>query len=58
MTSAPGGFEMGRMLSETPGGQDFNDSTKRLYTEEKLLARLRKSYDAELKRRELEARQG
>ena len=58
MTTAPGGIEMGRMLERTPGGQDFNDSTHRLYTEERLLARLHKSYDAEQKRREREARQG
>jgi hypothetical protein len=58
MTTAPGGFEMGRMLEDTPGGRDFNDSTGRLYTEEKLLARIRKSYDTEKKRRELEAKQG
>ena len=58
MTTAPGGMVMGRMLEETPGGEDFNDSTRRLYTEEKLLARLRKSYDTEKKLREREARQG
>jgi hypothetical protein len=58
MTSAPGGIEMGRMLAETPGGEGFNDSTHRLYTEERLLARLHKSYDVEQKRREREARQG
>jgi hypothetical protein len=46
------------MLAETPGGEGFNDSTHRLYTEERLLARLHKSYDVEQKRREREARQG
>ena len=51
MTTAPGGIEMGRMLSETPDGQNFNESTHRLYTEERLLARLHKSYDAEKQRR-------
>lgn len=56
MTSAPGGIEMGRMLSDTPGGENFNESTHRLYTEERLLSRLHKSYDAEKKRREREAR--
>ncbi|HTU25587.1 MAG TPA: hypothetical protein VMF30_09330, partial [Pirellulales bacterium] len=54
MTTAPGGFEMGRMLEETPDGQDFNSPTRRLYTQEKLLARLHKSYDVERARRERE----
>jgi hypothetical protein len=60
MTSAPGGITMGRMLEDTPGGEGFNDSTRRLYTEEKLLVRLHKSYDAEKIKRERErgARQG
>ncbi len=56
MTTSEGGAEMGRMLERIPSGKDFNDSTHRLYTEEKLLPRLRKSYDAEVKRREREAR--
>jgi hypothetical protein len=58
MTTAPGGRVMGEMLESTPGGEGFNDSTHRLYTEEKLLARLHKSYDTEKKRREREGQQG
>jgi hypothetical protein len=58
MTTSQGGVEMGRMLERIPSGKDFNDSTHRLYTADKLLVRLRKSYDVEVKRREREARQG
>jgi hypothetical protein len=56
MTTDPGGVEMGRMLERIPDGKGFNNSTHRLYTEERLLARLHKSYDAETKRREEEGR--
>lgn len=58
MTTSEGGVEMGRMLERIPSGKDFNDSTHRLYTEERLIARLHKSYDAEHKRRERDERKG
>ncbi len=51
MTSSQGGIEMGRMLESIPSGHDFNDPTNRIYTVDKLLARLKQSYDVEKQRR-------
>ena len=51
MTSSPGGIEMGRMLENIPSGHDFNKPTGRIYTAEKLIGRLRRSYDVEKQRR-------
>ncbi len=51
MTSSSGGIEMGRMLENIPSGHDFNKPTGRIYTAEKLIGRLRRSYDVEKQRR-------
>ena len=45
LATAQGGVEMGKMLSETPKGKNFNEPTGRIYTAEQLIARLKKSYD-------------
>jgi hypothetical protein len=55
MTTSQGGIEMGRMLENIPSGHDFNDPTGRIYTAEKLLGRLHKSYDVEKQRRRLDS---
>ena len=44
MTTTRGGIELGKQLSNTPKGKDFNKPTGRLYTAELLLERLKKSY--------------
>ncbi len=44
LATAQGGIEMGKMLSETPKGKNFNQPTGRIYTAEQLIARLKKSY--------------
>ncbi len=44
MATAQGGIEMGKMLSETPKGKNFNQPTGRIYTAEQLIARVKKSY--------------
>ena len=44
MTQSSGGKELGKMLSRVPHGKDFNKPTQRIYTQEQLLARLRKSH--------------
>lgn len=49
MTTASGGKELGKMLSDAPLGKNFNDPTGRLYTVEKLMARLEQSRDASIK---------
>jgi hypothetical protein len=45
LATAEGGVEMGKMLSETPKGKNFNQPTGRIYTAEQLIARVKKSYD-------------
>lgn len=49
MTTASGGKELGKMLSDAPLGKNFNDPTGRIYTVEKLMARLEQSHAASLK---------
>jgi len=44
LTTASGGKEMGKMLSNTPRGRGFNRSTDRIYTQRLLLAALKASY--------------
>ena len=44
LATAQGGIEMGKMLSETPKGKNFNQPTGRIYTAEQLIARLKQSY--------------
>jgi hypothetical protein len=51
MTTTQGGKNMGLMLSQGVNGEDFNQSTGRIYTELDLLKRLKKSYDREAVRR-------
>jgi len=46
MTTASGGRELGRQLSNAPKGKNFNDPTGRIYTAKLLLARLKESYTA------------
>jgi hypothetical protein len=48
LTSAPGGKNMGKMLSHVPQGDKFNQPTGRIYTQEQLQARLRQSYERHL----------
>jgi hypothetical protein len=50
MTEDPGGAAMGRMLSNTPTGKDFNRPTGRLYTVPALLNELQGVYTAAAKR--------
>jgi hypothetical protein len=52
MATAQGGIELGKMLSETPKGKNFNAPTGRIYTAEQLLARVHKSYDQAIARAE------
>jgi len=47
LATAQGGQEMGKMLSQTPQGKNFNQPTGRIYTAEQLLARLKTSYSAD-----------
>jgi hypothetical protein len=49
MTTAQGGKELGRQLSNTPNGANFNAPTGRIYTDEQLLTRLERSHAAALK---------
>ncbi|HWA98275.1 MAG TPA: hypothetical protein VG713_07275 [Pirellulales bacterium] len=42
MVNAPGGTQMGIMLSRDPGAGSFNQPTGRIYTTEQLLAELKK----------------
>jgi hypothetical protein len=49
MTTAKGGKELGRMLSEAPNGARFNAPTGRIYTVAMLLARLQESHAAAVK---------
>lgn len=51
MTTTQGGKNMGLMLSQGVNGEDFNQSTGRIYTELDLIKRLKKSYDREAVRR-------
>lgn len=44
MTTTSGGRELGRMLSRTPGGQNFNKPTERIYTVDQLVDRLKQEY--------------
>jgi len=53
MVTTSGGRQMGRFLSETPTGRNFNKPTGRIYTENDLLKRLKQSYAAERKQRSL-----
>ncbi len=46
MTTTPGGRELGRQLSQTSEGKNFNEPTRRIYTETMLLERLKQSYEA------------
>jgi len=46
MTTASGGIALGKMLSETPRGADFNAPTGRIYTPAQLLDQLMKSHAA------------
>jgi hypothetical protein len=50
MTKTKGGKNLGNQLSRIKSGRNFNQSTGRIYTEKSLLARLEKSYQAEVKR--------
>lgn len=45
LTTAPGGTEMGKMLSNTPSGRDFNKPTGRVYTVAGLIQQLRPRYE-------------
>ena len=49
MTTAPGGKELGKQLSDDPDGKRFNTPTGRIYTVPLLLSRLQESYAAALK---------
>jgi hypothetical protein len=49
MTTAPGGRVLGNQLSNAPQGKNFNATTGRIYTAEKLLPRLEQSRAASLK---------
>jgi hypothetical protein len=49
MTTAKGGKELGKMLSEDPNGKGFNESTGRIYTAAMLLDRLQQSRAAAMK---------
>lgn len=51
MVKTPGGRNLGRYLNKTRSANNFNQPTGRLYTEKELLDRLRKSYNAEVKKR-------
>ncbi len=51
MTTTRGGRRMGRELSTTPTGKDFDKKTGQIYTVKQLLDRLQKSYDDEVRRR-------
>ena len=46
LTTRSGGAEMGRMLSKSPKGTDFNKPTGHIYTVDMLLGRLRTSFNA------------
>ncbi len=46
MTTAQGGKEMGKMLSQAPQGADFNKPTGRIYTVPMLLKHLQEEYRA------------
>ncbi len=46
LTMSQGGKQLGRMLGAVPHGQHFNKPTGQIYTEQALLDRLRKSYQA------------
>ena len=48
MTTSAGGKEMGRMLSDDPNGQNFNDPTGRIYTAKMLINRLALSREESL----------
>jgi hypothetical protein len=49
LADTTGGAAMGKMLSEAPHGENFNQPTGRLYTVPDLLARLRTSHDAAMR---------
>lgn len=49
MTTAAGGKELGRMLSNSPNGRNFNKPTGRIYTVDILLERLEQSREESLK---------
>jgi hypothetical protein len=49
MATTKGGRELGQMLSQDPGGRNFNGSTGRIYTATQLLSRLRQSHAAAVK---------
>ncbi len=51
MTTTSGGANLGRQLEEAPTGKDFNEPTGKIYTPAQLIARLKVSYDEEIKRR-------
>lgn len=51
MTTSPGGANLGRQLSEAPTGKNFNKPTGRIYTPAQLIARIKVSYQQEIKRR-------
>lgn len=44
LTTTSGGAELGKMLSKSPKGADFNRPTGKIYTAEMLLAHLKKAY--------------
>jgi len=46
LTNAPGGKELGKMLSKAPKGADFNKPTGKVYTIRMLLVELKKSHQA------------
>ncbi len=55
-TTAAGGKELGRMLSESPAGRDFNNPTGRIYTADLLLERLKQSREESIKTAEAKAK--
>ncbi len=55
MTTAAGGKELGRMLSNSPKGKNFNRPTGRTYTAELLLERLERSRAESIKAAEKKA---
>ena len=51
MATTRGGKNLGKYLAAGKNGKNFNKPTRRIYQEHDLLKRLKKSYDAEVKRR-------
>ena len=49
MTTAAGGKELGKQLSQDPNGANFNAPTGRIYTVPDLLKYLKQQYDAQHK---------